>query len=338
MLNVQLGVSAVLAELAAWSVPAMLHSHADAALVSYLCTHAVASVLVSLFALPLLTGEQARPRSAVLALLAAFSYAIPVLGFVGVMAWVLVLRFYRAPSSQSEFESLQLPEFDLHQRMQGSFRQAGLRSFLSNSEVPMNSRMRAMVALQHVSGRVSSPLLRNVLNDPSEDLRLLAYGMLDTLEQRISRNIDQTLKMLRQAQADEGMQPLGPQGLLAAQGLSDLYWELVYQDLAQGDLRTHAIQESLRYCELVLQQQPDNVQLNLRHGRLLHALGRLDEAAAAYYKAQSLGLPVTSILPYVAELCFELRDFEQVRDVMSQMDQWSVLPRLRPIIDYWSAR
>ena len=41
----------------------------------------------------------------------------------------------------------------------------------------------------------------------------------------------------------------------------------------QGDLRTHAIHESLRYCDMVLAQSPGNAQLNLRRGRLLHAQG-----------------------------------------------------------------
>jgi hypothetical protein len=129
--------------------------------------------------------------------------------------------------------------------MQSGFRQTGLRAVLSNSEVPTRSRMRAMVALQHISGRISSPLLRNVLNDASEDLRLLAYGMLDSLERNISRAIDKELDTLQKAREIEGQDTLGPVGIQAAEKLSALYWELVYQNLAQGDMRDHAIRESL---------------------------------------------------------------------------------------------
>lgn len=338
MLSTKLGLSAVLMELAAWSSPLLLHSRSDAALASYLLAHALASALLALFILPLLRGAQTRPRTPILALLALCSYAVPIAGFLGVLAGALVLRYYRSPTPHNTFDSLQLPEFDLHQRIKGGFRQTGLRSFLGNAEVPMNSRMRAMVSLQHVSGRVASPLLRNVLNDPSEDLRLLAYGMLDTLEQRISRSVDHELHAWRVAQATEGAEHPGPLTLKAAQNLSDLYWEFIYQDLAQGDLRDYASQESLRYCEQALALQPDNAQLRLRQGLLLHALGRLDAAAQAYDKAHALGLPATRVLPYQAELSFERRDFTRTRELMRQLDQWSALPRLRPVIDYWSAR
>lgn len=338
MLSTKLGLSAVLMELAAWSGPVLFNSHSDAALISYLIAHAIASTLLALLILPLLRGEQARPRTPILAFLALCSYTVPIAGFLGVFAGALVLRFYRPPVTHSTFESLQLPEFDQHQRIKGGFRQAGLRSFLGNAEVLMDSRMRAMVSLQHVSGRVASPLLRNALNDSSEDLRLLAYGMLDTLEQRISRSVDHELKAWQLAQATEGLEHPGPLTLKAAQNLSDLYWEFIYQDLAQGDLREYVSQESLRYCEKALAIQPDNAQLCLRQGLLLHALGRLEEAAEAYDKAHALGLPATRVLPYQAEVSFERRDFTRTREIMQQLDQWSALPRLRPVIDYWSAK
>src|SRR5256885_11613529 len=37
--------------------------------------------------------------------------------------------------------------------------------------------------------------------------------------------------------------------LQAARALTDLYAELVYQGVAQGDVRDHAIKQSLHYCD-----------------------------------------------------------------------------------------
>lgn len=338
MLNSKLGLWAVVTEIGAWAGPALLDGSSEAALAAYLLSHAGASVLLAMFALPVLSSVQSRPRVPMIALMAVCSYVVPIVGFLGVLVGTLVLRFYRAADHEDEFSSLHLPEFDLHQRMQSGFRQTGLRAVLSNSDVPARSRMRAMVALQHISGRISSPLLRNVLNDASEDLRLLAYGMLDSLERNISRAIDKELDSLQKARQTEGDETLGPMGLRAAEKLSALYWELVYQNLAQGDMRDYAIRESLRYCELVLAQFPDLAEHTMRRGVLLHACGRREEAAEAYALAQRQGLPATRVLPYLAELSFEQRDFDTTRRLMQQLDEWSALPKLRPVIDYWSAR
>lgn len=336
MLNVVIGATAAILEIGSWSGPALLRGNADAALLSYLILHAVASAMLALFLIPFLSSAQARPRIAVMALIAGFGYCIPLFGFIGAVLSVITLRFLRSSELQGDFESLQLPEFDQHQRLQSSFRQAGMRSFLSNNQAPMQTRIRAMVALQHVSGRVASPLLRTVLSDPNEDMRLLAYGMLDTLEKRVNRAIDREIKALARAKEHES----GLAGAMtdsANHRLSDLYWELAYQELAQGDLRTHAIHESLRYCEAVLGHQPDHPQMNFRKGRLLQQLRRQGEAEHAYVRAGELGMAATRLLPYQAELCFERKNFAQTRELMRGLDKLRSLTRLRRVVEYWSA-
>ena len=330
LLDLKFGLAALALEVGAWSSASLLAEHSDAALASYLVVHALASVLLSLALLPLIPRRLAQPRLATLALMAGFSYAIPVAGFLGVLAAFPVLARYHGRGQVADFESLQLPEFDQTQRRKSQFRQAGLRSFLGKTEVPVPVRMRAIAALQHVAGRTAAPLLRGVLSDPNDELRLLAYGMLDSLEKRINRAIGVELNALDSAA--EGSE----QALHSVHHLSDLYWELVYEDLVQGDLRAHAIRESLRYCNLVLQQRSDNAALHLRRGRLLDESGHADEAEQAYVQARALGLPATRVMPYQAQLCFGRRDFAQTRALMQRLDQWSALPRLRPVIDYWN--
>ena len=335
MLNLKFGLSALLLEIAAWSGPLFWFAQSDAALIGYLLTHALASVLLAFFALPLLMQKTAKPRWAVVSLIATISYAVPVGGFVGVVIALLVLRFYRSHEKAAAFDSVQLPEFDLHQRSQGGFRQAGLRSFLGNPDVPVRSRMKAMVALQYVSGRLSTPLLRNVLNDTSEDLRMLAYGMIDTQEQRINRAIDHELEVLREGSDSDG-KPTTKAALEAAEHLAELYWELVYQQLAQGDLRKYAIEESLRYGQMVLDQKPNDTLLWLQRGRLLHSNHQLDQAAACYEKALALGIPATRVLPYQAELHFARRNFVETQKTIQQLRPDGSLPRLRAVIEYWT--
>lgn len=332
MLNLKWMFAALGLELSSWGSMSLLHEHSDAALLTYLLLHAGASVLLSLGLLPLLPKRMVQPRWATLLLMVATSYAVPIAGFAGVILAFMLLALHRKREARQNFDSVQLPEFDQHQRRQSQFHYAGLRSFLQNTHIPVPARLRAMSALQYVGGRTATPLLRSVLSDASEDLRLLAYGMLDNLEKRVNSSIDHELDALQEAPADSA------QALQSALRLSDLYWELLYQELVQGDLYEHAIHESLRYCEQVLQVQPGNAALHLRRGRLLHLQGQYDAADAAYNQARKRGLPATRVLPYQAELCFAQRKFAQTHALMQELAQWGALPRLRPIIDYWTHR
>ena len=336
MLNLKLGLAALGMEVSAWTTVALLHERSDAALAGYLLLHALACVLLSLTLLPLLRQRQGRPGWTLL-LIMACSYAIPVAGFVGVVAAFVFLTLYRKPRRRDDFEMLESPEFDQHEKRRNSFRHIGMRSFLTNTRAPLHARMRAMSALQYVGGRTATPLLRTAMGDASEDLRLLAYGMLDNLEKRINQAIDQELSAL-QADGSASDAPVDDAARQESlRRLSDLYWELVYQELVQGDLREHAIRESLRHCEAVLQAQPENAPLHMRRGRLLHALRRPQEAQESYEAASRLGLPATRVLPYQAQLCFERGDYAQARALVHALGPWDALPRLRPVIEYWNA-
>jgi len=85
MLNPKLGLSAALLEINAWSGPLLFESNSDLLLLWYLGMHAVASLLLASFVQAFLPANRTRPRWATLLLLAGFSYAVPIAGFVCVL-------------------------------------------------------------------------------------------------------------------------------------------------------------------------------------------------------------------------------------------------------------
>lgn len=127
--------------------------------------------MLSLIAVALLPPHLSRPRRPILLFMFGISYAIPLLGFAAVIGGVPRFLRCRRSTRRTPSGSSNLPQIDPQLRTGAGFRQAGMRSFLSNSRAPLTTRLSALVALQNVSGRIASPLLRNVLSDPSEDIR-----------------------------------------------------------------------------------------------------------------------------------------------------------------------
>jgi hypothetical protein len=227
---------------------------------------------------------------------------------------------------------MRLPDLDPHERApKSSFSQAGVRSFLANERAPVGLRLRALVALQNVPARVASPLLRGLLADPSEDLRLLAYGMLDGLEKKLNSQIHEELQRFNQATGEE-------ERLDAARRLSELFWELIYQGLVQGDLAQHALEQSLHFTQLALTVHKENPALHLQLGRLSQMRGHAEQAHAAYIEALGYGMPLTRVVPYLAELAYERQDYEEVRRLMSALNEWQGLARLQAIVRFWDRR
>jgi hypothetical protein len=154
MLNLKLALGALAAEIASWSSLWLLRSQSDAALLGYLMAHGLASGLLALCLAPFLatSARSVRQRLALVALMGLFAYAVPVAGILGAVVATIALHTQRGPRGGQRFPVMPLPDFDPHQQSGTSRRQAGLQSFLANPNVPVASRMRAMVALGSVPG------------------------------------------------------------------------------------------------------------------------------------------------------------------------------------------
>jgi len=328
MFQPKLGLSALALETAAW-VQLAAGDTSDAALLRYLGSHGGASALLALMAWSLLPRPLATPRLPVLGLIFGVSFFIPVLGFVGVILAIFALPLLPSRREQLDFRAVPLPALDPHEKQDvTSFRQAGVRQFLKNERAPVAQRLRAVVALGNAPSAVSNPMLRELLNDATEDLRLLAYGMLDTREKKINAAIHTERAEYAAAVDDPGRQ-------LAARRLAGLYWELIYQGLVHGDLMEHAAHEGFKYMAEVIAAEPANAGVALQFGRLLHHMGRHEEAEAAYRGARALGLPAPRVEPYRAELAFIRRDFDEVRRIIKELDDWQGLSRLQPVVRLW---
>lgn len=325
---IKLGSAAFTLELGAWAQLA-LGGSGDADLMLYLTAHGGASALLALFSYAFLPPGYRVPRLPILLLLFALIFFIPVLGFVGALATILAVPFLPQLTAAAKFRSVRLPDLDPHERIGGmGFRQPGMRGFLANSQAPVPMRLRALVALSNVPTRLASPLLRDLLADPAEDLRLLAYGMLDGQEKKLNAAIHAELQAWRDA-PDEAARAA------AAGRLAALYWELIYQGLVQGDLKRHACQQGLKYSGEALAARRDDAALHFLHGRLLHEDQRPDEARAAYRQALALGLPASRVIPYLAELAYDEGRFDEVRSLLAALRAWPGMPRLAPVLRFW---
>jgi tetratricopeptide (TPR) repeat protein len=329
MSQTKLGLSALALELGAWAQLAAAGS-SDQALLTYLLAHGGAAALLALFAMALLPAGYREPRMPMLLLLFAVILFVPALGFIGTLVAILLAPWLPRLKGPASFGTVELPALDPHERVGGAgFRQPGMRGFLSNTTAPVPTRLRALVSLQNMPTRLASPLLRDLLADPSEDLRLLAYGMLDARERKLNRAIHRELRNRKEA-ADAAA------AARSARKLAQLYWELIYQGLVQGELQRHAVEQALHYAQEALQSDTADGNLTLRLGRLLHAQGRKEEARTAYVDALALGLPATRVIPYLAELAFDAGDYNEVRKLLSVLRDWPGMPRLQPVIQYWT--
>lgn len=296
-----------------------------------LILHGLITLLAGLMSTLLMPPQYRSSPRRTFSLHILLAFFIPVLGAFALILLALYVRAINRQHQDRPYTTIRLPVFTAAPAAPPIAYGAGsIRSRLINTDLPAETRLKALMAVQAMPGNLSTRLLHEVLSDPSDDLRLTAYGMLDKGEKKINLLIQQSLDEMARSPSVE------QQGLILKQ-LASHYWELVYQNYAhQGELREFALQSAWRYAQEALGYRPDDGELWVLAGRI--ALARLDtkQAKRAFSEADRLAVPPGRVQPYLAELAFQHRDFKAVRNLVTRLGKQEANFSTTPVIAFWN--
>lgn len=306
-------------------------SHSNALLLLLLLLNTLFSALIARSALQHLPYKEPRQRRLLWLLLTTAGASIPLLGVLAMASAMIAGMRWKGNASLAEYRYLGSPRFDPVGGKEGShFDRGGLRARLVKPAIPTETRLQSISALQHLPTVATSPVLRTLLDDPVEDIRLVAFGMLDKEEKQITHRIHKLLNR----KPEESESPR--EHFLYHKQLAELYWELAYSGIVQGDLRNYTLNNALENAEAAQKHYSDDPGLLFLRARILDALGRIDEAIHNMHRAMNLGLPQHRALPYLAEMAFERGDYRTTHMMLNEIGNAPVTPRLRPVVDYWT--
>lgn len=318
---------------AAW----LLASQGDLHLLLFWLLHGLASAAAGLLVWTLLPRDLRAPRRLSLTLLVLIALFFPVVGVFGLLfaarlaQWIPLRRrdtdlLRRAPQLQVFSVS------HIDDALRRDLPAGQTARIARDQSQPQPQRIRAVLALREMTPRRALPVLRQLLSDPDEEIRLLAYGIVSTWEQRLTEALQAAMREFERArQAGTVEAPLAR----AAQRVAELQMEFAYQGLAQGDLRDFAIAQALHHCAIAREALPRDIGLQMMFLRLSLAAGRSEDARAVLRELIAEGASSTLWRPYAAELEWIERHFGRIHAVLQPLGSRHVAPRLRPVVRIW---
>ncbi|MBI2779152.1 MAG: hypothetical protein HYX62_05120 [Gammaproteobacteria bacterium] len=321
---------AVALELASWgTVAAPWHPALQA--ISFAMPHAGASALLAVVLQRLLPTPYREPRSTGLLCLFSIGFFIPFLGALGLFTTTLLALYLPKRTRIAPWEVTQFPDLPYRPLVispQPLYGEGGLAAVLRHAADP-DKRHQAVMATRHMRDQEAIPILRLALKDAVDDVRLLAYSMLSGKEQVINARIKEQLSRLQQ-EADAALRTQ------LHHHIAQDYWELAYLGLAEGEVLIHVLNTAREHVEAALELRTDAPGLHFLRGRILLHQGHIKGARDAFTKAQSVGLPAVEVLPYLAEVAFRERRFQDVRAALRALDPLArTHPTLSGVADYW---
>jgi hypothetical protein len=269
--------------------------------------------------------------------MAAMGLFVPVLG-PPALGLLLASRSWRrgkaAAVEPRTVRPARLPGRPLHTDEGSRFGPGALEGILRHGADP-EVRLRVVLACRQLPGVIATRLLRIALRDPVDDVRLLAYAVLDGRERQIQGAIHRLLSGGQGAGSGEGG-GLGAPAPSSHARLAELFWELAYQGLVEGELLSFTLDRVLHHAREAERVRPQQRRLALLAGRALLRKGLPDQARAAFSAAVADGLPESLVAPYLAEAAFAARRPQDIRRHIGSLGR-SVRfrPALGPLVASW---
>lgn len=291
--------------------------------------HAVACALLALALWALLPARYKSPLPWAPLFLFSIAFFIPLLGMVGVVLSVFPALYLQRKREEQVWQTMGVPGLPfrpLERRNSPLFQDGGLQDVLYLASDP-ERRLNALLATRRMPSHESVPILKLALRDPADDVRLLAYSMLDQKESGINQRIERLLSRLGQDEDDS------PEATHA--GLARWYWELAYLGLAQGSVLDHVLGQARKHAELSLSLQ-SNPEIHLLAGRIALEQGDLSAARVFFKQAETGGIQFEKIAPFLAEAAFVAGQYDEVPTLLARLPAHALArPPFVELARYW---
>jgi tetratricopeptide (TPR) repeat protein len=305
-----------------------------------------------------------------------FNIAIPVIGYPFTLwiCWYLVNITYK--KSVVFTNILDLDEFkNRFMEVERVFGEGSMLNLINNEYTPKSKKLRALAILASNPSPASLAIIKQTLSSTDDEIRLYGYSILNNLEKKINSRINKNLETIHtmafkknNEQNDEAITAQ------AAVTLAFSYWELVYMELSHESLKNNFLNSAITYIELAkeyylqaidqLAQELKKEKKLLANKHLVHKkelelqehyetasnlftlMGRIflyrgmhEQAQAEFTIAKEL-LPEnsTTIVPYLAEVYFNIKKYSVVKSLFSQSDTLRFNTKLYPVVKQWEQK
>jgi polysaccharide biosynthesis protein PelE len=302
-------------------------SESEQILITAFFFHFIACVVVTYIFPKIITSNQNNHQLKVYIFFFVVTFYLPVLGLIGLVLAIPFLMHRSSELSKTIWpvnlsKIRNLPDTPAVVR-EDKF--VDLHS-LYRSRNP-DRRLQAIYGTLKIKDQDAIPLLRMALRDSVDDIRLIAYALLDRKEHKLSERIQESKQKIEKKENSINKH-------LYRQIAND-YWELANLGLAQGETRNYVLNMALKYTELGLKHYPQDLGFCFRYAQILLKLGDYEQAYEQFKKAENLGIEHRKLLIYYAEIAYHRHRYREVKQLMAAIDFPAAYPQLSSVVQFW---
>jgi len=258
-----------------------------------------------------------------------FNLTMPLVGIFMTLWIVYYLRIVTYEKKLENVHYIDMSEFRTDFiKVKRIFGEGSMKELLTNDDIDPSMKMKALVSLSDDIKKRDIALIKGALSSRNDEIRLYSFAIIDNLERNINNRIHEKMQTYRQEKNEEKKAKF-------AKELAFLYWEVIYFELADEELKLFIAKEVDRYALKALEYDPEDNDLNFLLGRcclMTHAYERAKEYL------ETISHRDKRAVPYLAELYFIERAYHNVEKLLENADWLRRDPLLNPVVEIWQKK
>ncbi len=236
---------------------------------------------------------------------------IPLISGLGLLLSLSVNSYFSKSPLDEISNIIQMPRLpdELLQTMQLSNYKGGSVLDVIGASPTDTQRIKAVLKTRQMVDKEAIPILKKALLDSVDEVRLLAYSMLNKKEKKLDELIIFQLKALGNKSSEKH--------LAEHLSLAEAYWELSYLDLVQGQTQINVLQNAYKHIKKVVKHRMTDAEAYFLQARIALALNIYDVAESSLDQALKFEVNSRKAISYQEELAFVSRHLKARRKNIS---------------------
>lgn len=266
---------------------------------------------------------------ALFALLLAIGTFIPGFGLVGGGILMVLLKRHTGDFKPVAFDFYEEIEYTRKNPIKTVSYGVGWASTrLQSNQFSTEQRKQALHTVTRGGLKDANFMYSQLVSDDVEELRVCAFSMLENQQNRLHQKINGLLKSLSAT-------PDPWQSVFIEKQLALLYWELVYLNLSDHEFRALLLERSTYFAGKALDILNEDPSLWILLSRIDTLQGRKKEAYRHLQYAAEYGAPVSRIIPFFAEMAYQQKDYQTVKQLLSSDTSLKYIIKINKIVNFW---
>ena len=286
----------------------------------FIFSHSLASLIIALTVYLYLVPKKYKFQKFLIVLFVfTFAFFIPFLSYIAFFVFSIILRQKKSKEVKFNFiETSNLFLTDEVMEVKRFFGESALSTYITNKNLNPEMRLKAFLIVSNLISPHTMKFIKLGLSDPVDEIRLLSFSIINSLEKKINNEIFKIKQLLEKKEEDRIKLKLQ---------LVKLNWELIYLNLVDDTFQEILIKEILETLKGIETKEAKMMLIKIY--LLQKDYKKLEEVL------NSLEVNNTTV-PYFLELYFYKKNYQMVKKLIQQYPEIRFIEKFYFIYRLWN--